>query len=612
MKLNSRILRLTAIFLLMFPMLGCITFSYIVEMDPDASGKGMIYLTLTAPNIGEKGASSFDKYIQQLSGEGWENIEIGSSGNDLIELTADYRLDMEGGHGFPASMKGTSITVEESEIGYRLFTFNGTYDFTQLQTMWDKVTDPNDPDFSFDLGQWSGGEKTVITREEINEFIQRYGEPTVTYKIRLPGNTPVDAKGLWSNRQDYLNGKTDTIEFTWKPGKNVKGTLMVSRRWESKPAAEPEQMTANLHQLTQAYMSEIPTGWPMNFLEMPTGGWFNNIVMANVWDENYTCGSYQNYVMDFLDGVRTSPDPEVRSMLAGYDYGPIQTNGGGHVAVVVFPSGTDWTKTGTVYDPWPTQNPVAYDIRTWFVALGLYAYSGYSPEPSFGTANLYPQLTGKPASYPAENDEKRPTTQPVKQILVINSPVTVMVELKDGRDIGIMPGKAGINMAPQDVSFYTLPNEEGGKSWFFFLPAGAVDVTVYGQEEGAVHIALVTEDNISGYGAQHVYEAEALTFPIGSNSNLGTLTFESGETAKPEAITREEFTKVMGVTKSAAAPPKAPESAATSVPVYGDDIKYGSDGGTLLVLLLCCCCCPGMLLTVGVVVAIIVSSRKKA
>lgn len=624
MKRNSKILRFTAIILLMFPMLGCITFSYLVDMDPDASGKGMLYLTLTAPDIGEKGASSFDKYIQQLSDEGWQNIEIGSSGNDRIELSADYRLDMEGGHGFPASMKGTSITVEESEIGYRLFTFNGTYDFTQLQTMWDKATDPNNPDFSFDLGQWSGGKKTVITREEINEFIRRFGEPTVTYKIRLPGNTPVDAKGLWNNRQDYLNGTTDTIEFTWKPGKNVKGTLMVSRRWESKPAAEPEQMTANLNQLTQAYMSEIPTGWPFNFLEIPTGGWFNNIVMANIWNENYTCGSYQNHVMDFLDGVRTSSDPEVRSMLAGYDYGPIQTNGGGHVAVVVFPSGTDWTKTGTVFDPWPTQKPAAYDIRTWFVALGLYAYSGYNPEPSFGTVNLYPQLTGKPASYPAENDVKRPAAQPVQQILVINSPVTVMVELKDGKQIGIMPGKSGINRSQQTASFYTLPKDDGGKSWFFFLPADVSDVTVYGQDDGNMHIALVTKDGINGFEEQPIHEGESASFTISSQSKPGNLTFEGGRTVKPVSISKEKFSDVMGVTKAAtvpqmeptknaAAPEKVPtKPVATRVPTYDeDDIEYGRDGGILLTLLLGCCCCTLMIVVIVVVVIIVTKIRKQ-
>jgi hypothetical protein len=418
----------------------------------------------------------------------------------------------------------------------------------------------------------------------------------------------VDAKGLWSNREDYLNGKTDTIEFTWKPGQKTSGTLMVSRRWESKPAAAPEQMSGNLQQLTNAYMDEIPIGAAINILEMPTGGWFNNLFFAHIFGEGRTCGSYQNYVMDFLDGVRTNSDPNVRRMLAGYEYGPIQTNGGGHVAVVVFPSGTDWTKTGTVFDPWPTQRPAVYNINTWFASLGLYAYSGYYPEPSYGMDNAYPQLTGKPASYPAQGDVKRPPAQPVRQILVINSPVTVMLKMKDGRQVGVMPNKTGMNQAPRDVSFYTLPKDGGGRSWFFFLPDGAVDVTVYGQQEGTVHIALVTEDTITGYRAQPIHEAEAATFSINSQAHLGTVKFESGATAEAVKIASDDFKNVMGAAGSGAAPEMVPPLVGTRVPSQADEVDYGGDGGSLTIFVLGCCCC---LVVIGVMVVVIVLIRAR-
>lgn len=375
----------------------------------------------------------------------------------------------------------------------------------------------------------------------------------------------------------------------------------------------PQQAPANLDRLTQAYTDGIPTGWPLNFVGMETGGWFNNIVVANVWNENYTCGSYQNRVMDFLDGVRTNPDPNVRQMLAGYEYGPIQTNGGGHVAVVVFPTGTDWTKTGTVLDPWPTQRPEVYDIKTWFLSLGLYAYSGYSPEPSYGMANLYPQLTGKPASYPAADDKNRPAAQPVRQILVINSPVTVMLKFKDGREAGIMPGKNGINQAPADVSFYALPKEDGGKSWFFFLPDDAIDVTVYGQQEGTVHVALVTEDGISGYGAQPIHEGEAATLSVGSPSNPGALAFESGAVVKPVRIEKDQFAAAMGAAESsAAAPEKVPPlpTPKTFLPSVENEGFADDDSTTLVLLALGCCCCT-LVIVMVVVVVVVVSRRKK-
>lgn len=614
MNRKSRFIRCIVLLLAIFPMLGCFSMTYFVDMDADASGKGTIYYEAVFPDIGDKGAASFDKLIQQMVSEGWENFEFSSPGNDQIKLTADYRLDVEAGREFPAPLKGFTITVGESEIGYRLFTFSGSYNFTQLQTSWDNLKNSDAPDLAKDLGEYLEDTEITITSEEIKEALERYGDPSFTYKVRLPGNTPVEAKGLWTNREEYEKGQTDTIEFTWKPGQKTTGTLVVSRRMESKPAAVPGQTANTLQQLTDAYMEQVPAGWQMSFLGIPsTPGLMNNIIVANLWKENFTCGAYQNRVMDFLDGVRTSPDKNVRSMLAGYEYGPIQTSGGGHVAVVVFPTGTDWTKTGTVLDPWPTQKPAAYDIQSWFLALGPYMYSAYSPEPAYSTGNAYPQLTGKPASYPALDDIDRPTTKPIKQILVINSPVTVMLKLKDGREAGIMPGKNGINQAQPDVSFYALDKDEGGKSWLFFLPDDAIDVTVYGQNEGTVHVALVTEDGISGYGAQPIHEMESATFSIGQGSKPGTLTFESGAVVKPAPIKKDQFAAAMGVTESAAAPESvAPlPTTAADLPFESDRVELDDNSTTLTLLVLGCCCCL-LVIVIVVVVVVIVSRRKKS
>jgi len=359
--------------------------------------------------------------LKDLNNEGWEKIEISSAGNDLLQLTAEYKIDPASGRGFPESMKNFSLKVEEAENGYKYFTMDGAYDYTQLSEMWTNLQNA-DSGFTIDLGQYFGGEQSVMTKEEIDAFVQRFGSPKVEFKIKLPGNTPVEAKGTWRNLEDYLNGKTDVIEFVWTPDKRPTGTLHVSRRWEPKTEVSQEDIQNNLQNLFYNYQQEIPIGWNINILEMPTGGWFNNLIFAHFNNEIYTCGSYQNYVMDFLDRIRTSPDTNVRNMLNGLDYGPIQTNGGGHVAVVVYPSGTDWLETGTVFDPWPTQKPQIYDIDTWFVSLGLYAYGGYYPEVSFGMENAYPHLSGGLSSYPAQADLDRHRAEPIKQILVINSP----------------------------------------------------------------------------------------------------------------------------------------------------------------------------------------------
>ena len=613
MFVKARFFRALTIMLILFPLLGCISMSYFIDMDDDASGKGTIYQTITFPDLGESGAGAFDSYIQRLYDEGWQNIEISSPGNGLAQVTASYNLDPNSGVGFPDSIKNFSITVEEFENGYKYFTAHGNFDFSQLQEFWDKIKNSDDASFSYDFGPLFGGPKTMVSKAEIDNFIQQYGEPKIEFKLKLPGNTPVETKGPWRNSQDYMNGKTDIIEYSWQPGQKTNGTLIVSRRWEPQTSVSEDDLTTNLFNLTNAYIQEIPYGVAINILEMPTGGWFNNLLFAHVIGEVRTCGSYQNYVMDFLDRVRTSTDPEVRSMLNGYDYGPIQTNGGGHVAVVVFPSGTDWHDTGMVFDPWPTQKPMTYDIDYWFLSLGLYAYSGYYPEPSYGSENLYPHLTGKPSSYPAQSDLDRNLAQPVNQILVINSPVTVMITMEDGREVGIMPNEAGFNEAPMDVSFYALPKEDGNHSWFFFLPDQAADVTVYGQDEGTVHIALVSDDQIVSYGPQHIYQSEAAEFTISGNSTLGTLNLGSGGTVEPFSIPESEFSQVMGVMETEyETEKKHPQAIPTMPEITSPSVNYESNNSSYLTIFcIGLCCCFIVIIVIVLTIIFINRNRKK-
>jgi hypothetical protein len=384
--------------------------------------------------------------------------------------------------------------------------------------------------------------------------------------------------------------------------------LQVSRRWEPKIEVSEEEIQNNLYELFSNYQQEIPIGWNINILEMPTGGWFNNFIFAHFNHEAYTCGSYQNYVMDFLDGIRTNPDPEVRGMLNGLDYGPIQTNGGGHVAVVVYPSGTDWQETGTVFDPWPTQQPQIYDIDTWFVSLGAYAYSGYYPEVSYGMENAYPHLSGKPSSYPAQTDLDRHRAEPVHQILVINSPVTVLLTMADGRQAGVNPEGNAMNQMPVDISFYTLPKENGEHSWFFMLPDQVADVSVFGQQTGEVHMALVSENTIVGFEAQSIQPGESLTFSIEPDASLSELRQENGDTVSATTIQKEDFLEFIGVegsTNSLVQP--IPDE-----PSFAPEITYDDDNSNVRLLGAMCIglCCCFVIIVVAVVTILVVRKRK--
>jgi hypothetical protein len=595
------------IFMIIFTSFGCFSMSYFVDLDSDGSGKGKIYHKVIFPDIGESGASALDSHVAKLNKEGWENIEFSATEDELLQLTADYTLDPASGRGLPESMKKFTIIVEEAENGYKYFTMNGAYDYTELQKNWQEIK--NAESGSVDLGKMFGGEYSAVNKEDIDALIQKYGEPKVEFKIRLPGNTPVDAKGTWNNLNDYMNGKTDIIEFIWTPDKRPTGTLMVSRRWEPKVELTEDQINQNLAELFVRYQQEIPIGWNINMYEMPTAGWFNNFIFAHFDNEAYTCGSYQNYVMDFLDQIRTNPDPEINSVLNGLDYGPIQTNGGGHVAVVVYPSGSDWTQTGTVFDPWPTQRPETYNINTWFLNLGLYAYSGYSPEVSYGMENAYPHLSGKPPSYPAQVDLEKNRAQPVRQILVINSPVTVLLKMEDGSFVGVNPDGTATNQKPVNVSFYTVPKENGEHAWFFMLPDQLADVSIYGQDEGLVHMALVSQDKIMAYEPQRIQFGESLNFSIQPEATLSPLQLESGTSVEPVIVNQEKFLSIIGVAEPVdyQSQPEPEENIFVPEPPYDEDDS--SNVRIILFMIFGLCCCFVVILVV--VVTIVVLRRRQ-
>lgn len=595
------------IFLIIFTSFGCISFSFFFDMDADASGKGTIYHSVTYPDFGESENSPLDSYITRLNEEGWENLSFNTPEEGLVQLTAEYRVDPEAGRGFPETMQNFELTIEEAENGYKYFTLNGGYDFTKLQEDWQEII--NSDSGSVDLGKMFGGEYTTVNKGDIEDLIEKYGEPKVEYKFRLPGNTPVDAKGTWSNSNEYMQGKTDIIEFVWTPDKRTTGTLMASRRWEPKVEVTEEQINQNLSELFVRYQEEIPIGWSINILETPTGGWFNNIIFAHFNNEAYTCGSYQNHVMDFLDQIRTSPDPEISSLLNGLDYGPIQTNGGGHVAVVVYPSGSDWTETGTVFDPWPTQRPQIYDIDTWFLNLGLYAYSGYYPEVSYGMENAYPHLSGKPPSYPAQVDLDKNRAQPIRQILVINSPVTVMLKMEDGSLVGVNPDGEATNQTPVNVSFYTLPKENGEHAWFFMLPDQVADVSIYGQNKGLVHMALVSQDKIMTYEPQQIQLGESFNFSIQPDAALTPLQLESGAIVEPRLVNRDKFLELIGVSEPVESLPQPEPEENLFVPEPPYDEDDSSNVRIILFMFFGLCCCLVVILVV--VVTILVLRRRQ-
>ncbi len=272
MSNKSKWLRLILVVFSFVPILGCISLSYFIDIDANGSGAGVVYHTLTFPDFsdsGESPASLFDSYIQNLSSEGWENIEIGSSGGDTFQITAIYHFDLAAARNLPESMRNMAITVEEGENGEKKFVFNGTYDYSEFLVTWNEMKSGQ----SYDFGPWLGGEQLVMTEEEIDYYLEQYGEPVFETKIRMPGNTPLSANG-WSNSDDFLNGETDTLIFSWTPGMSTTGILTASS--QINPVTTTEQPASTEELVDQPYVDDALVGMPCEdycISQDPIGFW---------------------------------------------------------------------------------------------------------------------------------------------------------------------------------------------------------------------------------------------------------------------------------------------------------------------------------------------------
>lgn len=136
---------------------------------------------------------------------------------------------------------------------------------------------------------------------------------------------------------------------------------------DTKPTHKKLSPSARLTKILNLFMSTIKPG---SF----GSGRLNNIAswipFTSRFDET-VCGMYQSKVLAFMDSLKWSSDPEVRALLEGYDYGPIQAYYGCHQAVVLYPKGSDWKTSGIVLDPWVEQKANYYAAAEWIRMFSL-------------------------------------------------------------------------------------------------------------------------------------------------------------------------------------------------------------------------------------------------
>ncbi len=210
------------------------------------------------------------------------------------------------------------------------------------------------------------------------------------------------------NSWDY-GMKWGSVDATFsEDGRSFKGTQCWEDQSQDCHAWSGEKtlkLDDKLRQVLKIYQKRVPKG-------IVDSGKANNLLSWHPLKgedfEPYTCGGYQSTVLKVLDELKFSEDPKERSLLDDLDYGPIEVQGGSHHAVVIYPKGTDWGKTGIILDPWIKQRPEAYSIKDWTnyfpdywgpVGSSYYKES-YPNYPTVGGSYKDPKGTGMKSGYP--------------------------------------------------------------------------------------------------------------------------------------------------------------------------------------------------------------------
>lgn len=605
--------------------LGCANITYTVQFYPEGQGDGKVFLEVSVPEKINDQISITQKQIQEnLEKQGWLNIKTERHKNGLLIVTAEYPFGPgENDPQLAAVLKNTEYKIEASENDYMYYTLTTDPDLTQITDIWAALEGAAQNGAEVDLGPLLGKQET-ITQEDAQQLINTYGKPSYTLRVCLPGNTPVDISPQWSNTDKYLNGTDPCAVYRWEPQKRKDPHLEVQRRLEPNEEIDPAEAQANLERLFEMYRQEIPEG-SVGFsiylpgMEILSPGQINNYFVANFNGDNYICSDYQEKVLRWLDTIRTHADPEVRSLLNGLDYGPIQINGGGHRSVVIYRSGGDWRTAGYVLDPWRNQTPEVYRIKDWWESVPYGLARNSQPEPDMDSGQLYPHLNGKPVSYPAAEiyqgdlSTHRDQTKPTR-ILLVRSPVNVMITLPGEKRVGVTADGQLVNEAPGEVFFYTMPKSDALEEiqWeFYIVPEVEYSIQVIGTNKGEYHIVAASPDGIYGYGPQPIFPGQEVHTQVGPDGvPYPYIPPGGGQPNKPFELTEDNIQSAMGFDSQDASPEtNQPSTEEDDEWQAQDDAgEYSGVGADVFSVFLLCCCCMS---SIGVIVAIFLLIRKR-
>lgn len=468
----------------------------LLNLNEDGSGSA----GLRAPLSGDEERD--EALAGQLQTSGW-SIEFGDAaleGQRTWESEAAFAAVLASIPGLAGSSSELTLTQTEDEAtSQRTFDLRGRLDFSGWASAWPHpLPDGGTTPFIFDY---------------------------------LPAGTIETVSGGWTATGPL------TLVYTGEGAAGIPLRAVSVLQPELEVPIDPDLTEVLLEDLSASFVQEIPVGQVRTnptLIQNALGVVFAPGTVNNMTNwTTFACGDYQTRVIQWLDSLRTHPDPLVRAQLAGIDYGPIQAYSGGHQAVVVFPRGTDWRETGTVYDPWPNQRPEVWAMKRWTdrFTWGVDVGEG---------ARQYPHLFGNPSHYAGT---EIPHARLHSRRIAVNSPVAVLIVANDGRRVGMLEDGEFVYEI-EGVDFYPTPRSNGEVQWYFGLPEGSYQVRLTGTASGEVHVLVGDEaGQLVTYGAQAIGEAETAELEVDPQGLQAPLAFARGE-VEPLVVTDDNVASI--------------------------------------------------------------------
>jgi len=306
-------------------------------------------------------------------------------------------------------------------------------------------------------------------------------------------------------------------------------------------------------------------------------------LQQGLWSDS--CGGYQGQVLDLLNALHG--DAQTAGYFNDLDYGPVQSNFGGHHAVVLYDHGTNYYQTGEVLDPWIAQRPDIYSWDGWDVLnletgttdtstqKGLYPLTGGSSYPSQGSRALQAPHPYRPSDPPLDNETY--TLQ-----VVVSGPVQAYVEDGLGRINGLPPS-GGVTQIP-DSWQYLLPDSNGALYTYFLLTnRNDYKLTLTGVRNGSANVDVSLGDPLQATLASYDYDS----IPV-SKGGVITMPMSYTSLGQPLALSSGTITPMPapppGVTLNGSSEIKvseiAPGNFVGSQTIAGTFVVTNASGGT--------------------------------